>query len=267
MRHEDMQGRLDYHLSVLGLFEPSKIALHVDKFPDFDCNSRDGDLELLTKLCIPLDKAVESCFQFDMISGDFSAIKYSRLGEARDSYIRNFRDGIRFLKRFYDYIVIDCNPSASFLSNAALEGCDHILAPIKPDNYGRRGLTFIRRAIDDFFAPPRPPEITVVFNMCRPNAPRHEEQMKDIIRGRLAVDKEITAFVGHEFFLGKILQTEIPKSDALRSKLGVVGLQEDKEPFARALIKLAGTGPVNQALWDMTDEYARRLDGVQPVAS
>lgn len=54
------------------------------------------------------------------------------------------------LKRFlsqarseYDLVVLDCNPSTSFVTKCALENSTHVLSPVKPDKFSILGVGMV----------------------------------------------------------------------------------------------------------------------------
>src|SRR3569833_1113305 len=73
----------------------------------------------------------------DLVSGDFDLVKYSLIDnhEQLKSALEFFKKFIGKAKSDYDLIVIDCNPSSSFLTRAALSLATHVISPVRPDKY------------------------------------------------------------------------------------------------------------------------------------
>ena len=83
--------------------------------------------------------------RLDLLPGSFELMKYSMID---DSGQLNYAS--RYLKRFlslarseYDLIVLDCNPSTSFVTKCALENSTHILSPVKPDKFSILGVGMV----------------------------------------------------------------------------------------------------------------------------
>ena len=204
------------HLTIIGLFEPGKIDKPYNESHAFD-NDFSTDQEL------PVESTIKLCYNlqqdkrgpvFDIIASQFHAIKYTELGLDRQmSAIQNFQRSIQILKRRYDYIIVDCNPSTSLLTRAALQVASRILAPIRPDDSARRGLLFMQNAIDNFYRPPRNPNISVLFNFVQESGPKEERNLIRWLR-----EGNTKLLPGMDQFAGKYLNTEILESRALRSR-------------------------------------------------
>lgn len=57
---------------------------------------------------------------------------------------------LEIAKKKYDYILIDCPPTASLFSYSAYLASDSYLVPIKPDPLSVLGLPLLERAIEDY---------------------------------------------------------------------------------------------------------------------
>ena len=51
-------------------------------------------------------------------------------------------------KKAYDYVLIDCSPTYSVLTNNALMASDYILIPVKPDPFSARGIPMLLKKIE-----------------------------------------------------------------------------------------------------------------------
>jgi chromosome partitioning protein len=204
------------HMTILGLFEPRKIDTPYTDADAFDCDfssDQEASLESISRLCHPLQSNGNGPL-FDIIASQFQAIKYTELGLDRQmAAIENFAISIQLLKRRYDYVIVDCNPSASLLTRAALQVANRILAPVRPDDSARRGLLFMQKSIDTFYRTRRSLEISVLFNFVQENRPKEERQLIEWLR-----EGNVKQLPGMDRFAGKYLSTEIPESRALRSR-------------------------------------------------
>ncbi|GMU39523.1 MAG: hypothetical protein AMXMBFR23_03890 [Chloroflexota bacterium] len=64
----------------------------------------------------------------------------------------------------YDLVVLDCNPSTSFLTRAAVEHASHLLIPVTLNRYAPIGLNLISQYLDDLPTLRRTPDLIVVIN-------------------------------------------------------------------------------------------------------
>jgi chromosome partitioning protein len=243
------------HRSIIGLFEPSKIDISEDRFPFQVSLTRHEDLRReLPKVPFALKQdGLFSESRLDIVTSQFEAIKYTEIGlDQRNQVIENFIWSIDILKRFYDYIIIDYNPSASLLTRCALRTCDRILAPIRPDESARRGLTFMKRALDEFYDLPRMPEINVVFNFVRPNVRAEQVFIAELKKSR--------AWPGAEFFLGRYLSTEIPESDVLRAGYTMLKPAPGQSALGRFFNRFNSRGRADAPLTQSACEYVELIE-------
>jgi chromosome partitioning protein len=64
----------------------------------------------------------------------------------------------------YDVVVIDCNPSSSFITLCALHACHKLLVPVRPDRYSVLGLELVADLLDRIPTIHPKPEIAVLLN-------------------------------------------------------------------------------------------------------
>ena len=87
-----------------------------------------------------------------LIPGDFRVVKYSLMDEKDAGRLEETRAAfLRFVAKArsdYDLIVIDCNPSSSFLTICALHAATHVLAPVRLDRYSILGIKLMQQLID-----------------------------------------------------------------------------------------------------------------------
>ena len=86
----------------------------------------------------------------DLIPGSFDMMKYSMIDDARQlkhasSYFKRF---ISQARSEYDLIVLDCNPSSSFVTKCALENSSHVLSPVKLDKFSILGVGLVDKLFE-----------------------------------------------------------------------------------------------------------------------
>ena len=87
----------------------------------------------------------------DLAYGDFELVKYSLISDRAklDLVQRRFLSFIQQAREDYDLIVIDCNPSSSFITQCALHACDHVLVPVRAEIYSLLGLKLLSRYVQE----------------------------------------------------------------------------------------------------------------------
>lgn len=56
----------------------------------------------------------------------------------------------------YDYVLIDCPPNLHLCSWAALVSADHLIVPLKPEDYGAQGIIDVQESVDLVLSGPNP---------------------------------------------------------------------------------------------------------------
>ena len=101
-----------------------------------------------------------------IIPGQFELVKYTlpRNAGALNILKENFARSVAAARKEFDAIIIDLNPSSSFMIECALTAATHVVCPIRPDKYSVQGLKGLRTLIDTAFGLAKPPEILPIFN-------------------------------------------------------------------------------------------------------
>ena len=86
-----------------------------------------------------------------IVAGDFRMTKYTLVDDQKALQpVRNrFLEFVNAARQQYDLVVIDCNPSSSFMTVCALLASTHILVPVRPDRYSVLGLELLNEFIDN----------------------------------------------------------------------------------------------------------------------
>ncbi|MBR0757478.1 ParA family protein [Bradyrhizobium jicamae] len=84
----------------------------------------------------------------------------------------------------YDYVIIDCPPTISFFTQAAILASDKYIVPIRPDPLSVIGLPLLERYISEFTddAGMKIEQVGLVFTMVRNPAPRAMKELMDDLR-------------------------------------------------------------------------------------
>jgi chromosome partitioning protein len=86
----------------------------------------------------------------------------------------------------YDYVIIDCPPTISVFTQAAILASDKYLVPIKPDPLSVIGLPLLERWLDDFTddAGMSIERIGLVFTLVRGPLPNRMREVMDDLRAK-----------------------------------------------------------------------------------
>lgn len=83
----------------------------------------------------------------DIVPSTLDLIKLDHAPRGTENRLRVFLEPAR---QKYDYILIDCPPTASLFSYSAFLASDAYLVPVKPDPLSVLGLPLLERAMDDY---------------------------------------------------------------------------------------------------------------------
>lgn len=127
----------DQNRTVLELLEFSRATANdISRIRDkcFSLLTRDGERANQTPI--------------DLLPGHDGLFAYTideRDETQRRTALANLAAFIGATRPYYDVILIDVNPSASFLTRCALSVADHVMAPVRPERYALNGLKLLER--------------------------------------------------------------------------------------------------------------------------
>ena len=158
--------------------------------------------------------------RLDLIAGSFGLMKYSMIDDPiqlsyASSYLKRF---ISQARREYDLIVLDCNPSTSFVTKCALENSTHVLSPVRPDKFSVLGVGMVDRLFGHL-------DIDLT-HMILVNGVKRTDEMTD-------VEAELRA---HSTFGPKVLVNRLVQSKHLSADPSYTGFATDKGgPYSSVL--------------------------------
>jgi chromosome partitioning protein len=165
-----------------------------------------------------------------IIPGNFDLVKYSLISDHQKlaAVQQRFLQFVALARTEYDLIVIDCNPSSSFITLCALQGCSRLLVPVRPDRYSILGLELVADFLDRIPTIVPKPEITVLLNgiptigydPSTENALRaHKTFGKLVLKSRLRNSKLLAASSG---YTGFATDKPVPYKDLLRTEISAI---------------------------------------------
>jgi len=108
----------------------------------------------------------ESHISLDLLPGDFRAVRINMMTEPTALRVRRqrFHAFVEQARTVYDLVVLDCNPSSSFMTRTAIEEATHLLIPVRADRYSILGLQMLIDYIHELPNLERIPDTMIVFN-------------------------------------------------------------------------------------------------------
>lgn len=129
----------------LRMFEPAPVS------DFFDINVKGDEPPEAQAVAVPLRHFTQSPeITLSLVPGTFELTKYSfisdqtKLGHAREY----FKRAISKARSKFDLVVLDMNPSSSFLTFCGLSVATDILSPVRPDKFSVLGLELVKKLID-----------------------------------------------------------------------------------------------------------------------
>ena len=114
------------------------------------------------------------------IPGDFRLAGLNLREDARTLVLprKRFTDLIEKARSLCKLIVLDCNPSSSFLTRCAVENATHVLVPVRPDKYSVLGLKMVNDYLGLLPGLVRKPELLIIMNGVGVNETTVESEIR-----------------------------------------------------------------------------------------
>lgn len=128
----------------------------------------DSDLENVGSLFdyTTILKQTNNNNEFCLIAGDFRLVGLNlrENNQTLDLPRKRFANLIARAQKECSLVVLDCNPSSSFLTRCAIENATHILVPVRPDKYSVLGLKMLNDYLAYLPNLLRQPELLIIMN-------------------------------------------------------------------------------------------------------
>lgn len=158
-----------------------------------------------------------------LIPGDFKMTKYTLVDDPKslEPVKKRFIEFIEKAKKEYDLVVLDCNPSSSFMSLCALTVSSHLLIPVKAERYSMLGLEMLDEFVMTLPTIVNKPKKIILVNG------EGQKSSYSVFENNLRA---------HSKFGPVTLPTVLKSSSLLGAKDGMVGCATDKKlPHVNAL--------------------------------
>jgi chromosome partitioning protein len=158
-----------------------------------------------------------------LVPGTFELTKYSFIPD--NDKLNHARE---FFKRFisaarddHNLIVLDMNPSSSFLTFAGLSVATDVISPVRPDKYSVLGLELVKRLLEHPAIQPKP-KMHIVMN----GVPRKKPVTE--------IEQQILA---EAYFGPRLLPVRLHDSGVLRARSDYTGFASDRRVSNRTVIR------------------------------
>jgi chromosome partitioning protein len=155
----------------------------------------------------------------DIVPGDFDLVQYSLMDDnkALKRAAERFNAFIQKAKDQYDLVVMDCNPSSSFLTKLAIENCTHLLVPVKLDKYSILGLEMLWDFVNNKLpVSPKPKFIALINGVKRSKPPKEMIETEAELRG-------------HSVFGSRTLANSMRETAQLKARSDYTGFSVDRK--------------------------------------
>jgi chromosome partitioning protein len=177
-----------------------------------------------------------------LLPGDFriALLNLREKPETLDMPRKRFQDFMRKAREDCALVVLDCNPSSSFLTRSAIEAATHLLVPVRPDRYSILGLDLLNQYID-YLPLVQPPELMVIMNATKDHGSSVEAELRR-----------------HPKFGPNVLTTRIPETSVLVARADYTGFGVDRTA-AGTNRSVSYSKITRRVLSAAADEIGRRL--------
>ncbi len=217
--------------TVMSCFEP----LPSDDF--FQVKQSDQPPPLASEISTRLRKFGDGLeVRLDLVPGSFELVKYSMIDHAGQ-----LKNASKYFKRFisqaraeYDLVVLDCNPSSSFVTKCALENSTDVLSPVKLDKFSVLGVGLVDQLFTHLGLSPTH---MILVNGVQRNGPISP------------VEIELRA---HKKFGPKVLVNRLVQSKILSADPSYTGFATDKGgPYSNVLRQEIGkiAREISERVW------------------
>ncbi|MCA8237154.1 ParA family protein [Burkholderia cenocepacia] len=224
---DELLNWLKYKHTILSVFQPPSTALHQGPGAHQPAQKPTPKTTILT--------VKKGTSKLDILPSTLDLMKLDAAPRGTENRLRVFLEKVRGA---YDYILIDCPPTASLFSYSAFLASDAYLVPVKPDPLSVLGLPLLERAMQDYEerSGHELPRLGLVFTQVRTT---------DAMRSTM--DQVRLAYPG-EVFKNLIAQTT-----------GVAEAVEDNIPLQLST-KAGKFNDVREALTGICAEFIERVE-------
>ncbi len=187
-------------------------------------------------ITVTLKRLTDGSARLDLVCGNFALVKYSLVDDPHglNAALKYFKRFISQARNDYGLIVLDCNPSSSFITQCALQTSTHILSPVRPDKYSVIGVQLVKQLLDKIGPDPSPNQLIIMNGVARGSKP---DSVETELRG--------------SSFGADVLVNRLHRSNLLAANPSYTGFATDK--------RASWVGTLRTELFKLSDELATKL--------
>lgn len=173
-----------------------------------------------------------------LVPGDFQVamLNLKENAAALKGPRKRFDSFINSARLLYDLVVLDCNPSSSFMTRCAIENSSHLLVPVRPDKYSILGVEMISMYFSSFPNLVKKPEMLILLNDMHTDDDHFE------------VESQLR---GHSVYGPITLVNHLPRTKILSSRTSYSGFAVDR--------KVKNSKTIAERLKDVGTEIAKKV--------
>lgn len=164
---------------------------------------------------------------YSIVPGDFGLTKYSLIPDSGvlAPIKKRFLEFIERSRQEFGLVVIDCNPSSSFITLCAIQASTHLLVPVRPDRYSVLGLELLDTFVKGIPELAIKPKITILLNGVptqKYDASVENQLRSDAVFGPLTLANRLhisSILHAHPDFTGFATDKKVPHSKLLKQRI------------------------------------------------
>lgn len=269
--------------NLIGMLEPDRLRAESGHFSTYDVAQGLVDNSIIYQIQTTLHADSKTGKRFSIIPNNITATKYGSIDVGQKGLIfQNFQNAVQKLSYGFDAILLDCNPSATLLSECALNAATDIIIPLKNDKYTTDGLENIDKLLNGFYhldyqygRKRNAKQLWTVINFAERSDLDLSNERRSQGTGHEAelLKKFFSPLQGKggqdlSHFRPSLLNTRIPESGFLMSKpISTAPLDPDRPP-SRNLLSFFGNlraRPVETAISDLAREIYEKTKSTSTV--
>lgn len=178
-------------------------------------NTVSGTSKSVNKKKMPLSACTTSIFdggdgrgKLDLIPSTLALMEIETSKRGTETKLKSY---LKEKALGYDYVLIDCPPTISIFSQAAILASDKYLVPVKPDPLSVIGLPLLEHWLEEFTddAGMTIESVGLVFSMVRGNVPRRMTEVMEDLRNERG-DEVFSALLSESIDVSTSVEEHLP---------------------------------------------------------
>lgn len=107
-----------------------------------------------------------------VLGADLGLMMDAQQRSPEEGEVQAFHDNLEIARSEFDYIIFDCRPGLDWITQNALQHCDHILTPMLPNAFSVDAAEIVRKIMRERIQRSYAVPITAIFNQTNSDADR-----------------------------------------------------------------------------------------------